>query len=140
MILKDNKLYLLFAGLFLLLQLPLSAQNYLSTPYSRLGWGEMQARNSVSGRMLGGTSYASRANTWINVQNPASYTAFDSLTSVIDGAFSLHSHTLSEGGVSQRGTTANMEYLYLGLPVIHNVWAMGLGIQPFASVLQLLFV
>ena len=134
MVLKNNKLYLYITALILLLQLPLSAQKYLSTPYSRLGLGEMQPRNSVAGRMLGGTSYASRENTWVNVQNPASYTAFDSLTSVIDGAFFLHSHTLSEGGVSQRGTTASMDYLYLGLPVINRVWAMGAGIQPFASV------
>lgn len=134
MMLKNNRLYLTITAFFLLLQLPLSAQNYLSTPYSRFGLGEMQPRNSVAARMLGGTSYAARPNTWVNVQNPASLTAFDSLTSVIDGAFSLHSHTLSEAGTSQKGTTANMDYLYLGLPVIHRVWAMAVGIQPYASV------
>lgn len=134
MILKKSRLHLYFAVFSLLLPLSLFAQNYLSAPYSRFGLGEMLPRNSVSGRMLGGTSYASRPNTWVNVQNPASYTAFDSLSSVIDGAFSLHSHTLSEAGVSQKGTTANMDYLYLGLPVINGVWAMAVGLQPYASV------
>lgn len=132
--LKINKLYLyswlvaiLLSGGFL------HAQQHLSEPYSRFGLGELQSRSSASVKGMGTTGYAFGEATTINTLNPASYSYFDSLSSVIDASFSFRSHTLRESGRVQNGSTAYMEYLYLGLPVTSR-WSTAIGVQPFSVV------
>ena len=111
----------------------LHAQQNLSEPYSRFGWGEIQSRSSSSVKGMGTTGYAFGDAVSVNTLNPASYTHFDSLSSIIDAAFSFRSHTLREEGRRQSGSTAYMEYLYIGLPVTSR-WATVFGIQPFSMV------
>lgn len=93
----------------------------------------MQPRMSVAGRGMGGASYAYRSPVCINVKNPASYTAFDSLSSLIETAMSYDFHVLQEGGERQQGSTMALDYLYIGLPVASR-WKTAFGIQPFSTV------
>ncbi len=110
-----------------------SAQKNLSAPYSRFGWGEMQSRSSQQTQVMGGTSMAFRSPVCVNSKNPASYTAFDSLSAVIDAAISFRAHSLTEEGQRQHGSTAYADYFSLGLPVTRH-WAVAFGIQPFSMV------
>lgn len=131
--LRNNRKNILILCLACGFAMGLSAQVHLSTPYSRFGWGEMQARSSAVTQGMGGTGFAFRSSTVVNCLNPASYTAFDSLSSVLEAAFSYRSHVLTESGARQQGSTANMEYFFLGLPVTAH-WSTAFGIQPFSSV------
>ena len=132
--LRINKLCILFVALSLSFPMGLlQAQQRLSEPYSRFGWGEMQPRTSAALRGMGTTGYAYSDPTVVNTLNPASYCGFDSLSSLIDAAFSFRSHSLREGGTRQQGSTAYMDYLYIGLPVSSR-WATAFGFQPFSIV------
>ncbi len=111
----------------------LQAQQHLSIPYSRFGWGEMQPRTSAAVRGMGRTAYAYADAICVNASNPASYIRFDSLSSVIDAAFSFQSHVLYENSARQSGSTAFMDYLYIGLPVTSH-WSTAFGLQPFSVV------
>ncbi|NLE63469.1 MAG: hypothetical protein GX612_06505, partial [Bacteroidales bacterium] len=70
----------------------LSAQNQLSSPYSRFGMGEMAKRMSSTNIAMGDVAYAYQSPLAVNVANPASYIAFDSLSCLIDAAFSFKYH------------------------------------------------
>ncbi|MBO7624357.1 MAG: hypothetical protein J6S82_03515 [Bacteroidales bacterium] len=120
-------------GMLLALSFRLPAQEYLASPYSRFGFGEMQPRTSQRIQAMGGTGLAYRSPACINAKNPASYTAFDSLSAVIDAAVSYRSHILTEGPARQQGSTAYADYFSLGLPVTRH-WAVAFGIQPFSVV------
>lgn len=132
MLINNNlKFYLLF---FLsIVSSVLYSQNYLSSLYSKYAWGEMQQRSSAATLSMGSVGYSFRDHISVNSMNPASYAAFDSLTSVIDAAVSYRSHSLSENGKTQFGSTANLDYLYLGLPVT-SFWSTAFGYQPFSIV------
>ena len=133
MILKNSKLLISFVAFSLCFHLSGRAQDYLSSPYSRFGWGEMQPRSTQKCQAMGGTAFAYRSPTCINSKNPASYSAFDSLSAVVDAAFSLRMHRLTEGSENQQGSTAFFDYFSFGLPVTSH-WATALGIQPFSIV------
>ena len=133
MILKHNKIIILLLGVTFVSQFSLSAQKYLGSPYSRYGFGEMQPRYSQRIQSMGGTGFAYSSPICINAKNPASYTAFDSLSAVIDAAFSYRTHILAEGSVRQQGSTAYADYFSLGLPITRH-WSTAFGIQPFSLV------
>lgn len=111
----------------------MSAQKYLGSPYSRFGWGEMRPRASQQTQAMGGAALAYRSPVCVNSKNPASYTAFDSLSAVIDAAFSYNTHVLTEGMQRQQGGTAYADYFSFGLPV-SSWWSVAFGIQPFSIV------
>lgn len=131
--LRNNKISLVWAVLLLMLSVPLPAQKHLSNPYSRFGLGEMQQRTSQRNRTLGGAALAYRDPVVVNSSNPASYTAFDSLSAVVDAAVSFGTHRLVEASKSQSGSTIFMDYLSIGLPV-SSWWATAFGIRPFSVV------
>lgn len=111
----------------------LVAQNQLSSPYSRFGLGELTQHNSYSNIAMGGVSYAHKQATSINFLNPASYVGFDSLSCLIDGAFSYKYHALQENTVKQTGSTMTFDYLALGLSVIPH-WNIVLGFHPYSFI------
>ncbi|MBO4580682.1 MAG: hypothetical protein J5701_00145 [Bacteroidales bacterium] len=108
------------------------AQNYLSSPYSRYGMGDIMPRTSAYNTSMGGVSCAFASPTVINFANPASYTAYDSLSCIIDVAATYKTHTLRSGIQSQKGGTAYLDYIAIGLPVT-KWWRTTVGFQPYSS-------
>jgi len=111
----------------------LSAQNQLSSPYSRFGMGEMAKRMSSTNIAMGDVAYAYQSPVAVNVANPASYIAFDSLSCLIDAAFSFKYHILQETANKQNGSTISFNYLSLGFSVLRN-WKTVLGFQPYSFI------
>jgi hypothetical protein len=67
--------------------------NNTSSPYSRFGLGELQPYTFGRTSAMGGASLASRNNQQINLANPASYTAVDSLGFMFEfGVFANYSN------------------------------------------------
>ncbi|MBO4541889.1 MAG: hypothetical protein IKS33_02165 [Bacteroidales bacterium] len=108
------------------------SQNYLSSPYSRYGVGDMMARTSMANVAMGGVAYAFQSPTVINFANPAGYAAFDSLSCLVDASFSFKTHTLRGASSSQKGSTAFIDYISVGLPIC-KWWRTALGYQPFSN-------
>ena len=60
------------------------AQRMSLSPYSRYGYGELENGSFGAARSMGGLGYGLRSSGQINALNPASYTAIDSLTFMME--------------------------------------------------------
>ncbi len=117
----------------LLLPMFMQGQTSISSPYSRFALGRLTPNNNILNMAMGGTSIASRNPLFVNPENPASYTAFDSTSFVFDGAFLLKRQTLSNIGVSSKTNDASLGYITMGFPVA-KWWKSSFGVMPFSSV------
>lgn len=113
----------------------LSAQfnNNTTSPYSRYGLGDLNTNSFGRTNAMGGAGIASRYNQQINLLNPASYSAIDSLGFMfefgIDGRFSQFKNDLG----SSKTTDINFEYFAMNFQVSNRIGA-ALGLVPFADV------
>jgi hypothetical protein len=107
-----------------------NAQNHLNSPYSRFGMGELKNRSSAGALAIGGTGYTLQSSTAVNFINPASYMGFDTLSFLIDAAFSWKNHSLI-ASTSQRGSTLQFEYLSCGFSIA-PWWKTAIGLQPYS--------
>jgi len=108
------------------------AQNEISTPYSKYGYGLPSNVTSGAYDAMGKVGYALQNPHLINFKNPASYVAFDSLSFLGDVAFSIYSSTLKTVDVTQKATYARANYITIGLPVTRH-WRTSAGILPFSN-------
>ncbi|MDE6298038.1 MAG: hypothetical protein K2M10_00130, partial [Muribaculaceae bacterium] len=69
------KLFVIFTLLF-----AAGAAAQVTTPYSMYGYGILGDRATSMQRQMGSVGYAMNSGRQINVMNPASYAAIDSLT------------------------------------------------------------
>ena len=76
-----SKIKLLLAAAFLA---SAAASAQTSSPYSMYGYGIIGDRATSLQRQMGGVGYAMNSGRQINVMNPASYAAIDSLTFLFD--------------------------------------------------------
>lgn len=107
--------------------------NNTSSPYSRFGMGELQPYAFGRSVAMGGASLASRYNKQINISNPASYTAIDSLAFIfefgVDGRFSNFNNDLGSSSLN------NVNFQYFAMKFQINNWmATSLGIFPFSDI------
>lgn len=124
-------------GLMALAILPLvpsvsTAQNNERSPYSRYGYGMLSPNTTAGSRAMGGLSVGLRDAYIINPGNPASYSAVDSLTFIMDVAVSLRNGWIAEGKRSDARTLGNLEYMTILMPLGRSL-AMSAGIMPWAT-------
>lgn len=107
--------------------------NNTSSPYSRFGLGDLQSYGFGRSAAMGGASIASRNHQQINLANPASYTAIDSLVFMfefgIDGKFSNFKNDIE----SSNTNNANFQYLAMKFQ-INNRIATSLGLLPYSDI------
>ncbi len=115
----------------LFLILGLQSQNFTSSPYSRLGLGEMRNEGTSYNRSIGNAGIALRKNNQINYLNPASYTAFDTLSFLFSGGLSGRYARVFNEEAEDHVHNFNMEYINIGFPVFKQ-FKMSLGLQPFS--------
>ena len=90
---------------------PLYGQgNSERSPYSRYGYGRLGERQTAGARAMGGLGAGLRDPNITNPANPASYTAVDSLTFIMDLAVSLRGSYLSEGSKRDSRALGNIDY------------------------------
>ena len=81
-----------------------SAQGSQQSPYSSYGYGMLSDNASSAQRAMGGVGYAMNNSRQINVMNPASYAAMDSLTFLWDFGVSLTNLNAKENGNTAKKT------------------------------------
>jgi hypothetical protein len=129
-----NKRASLLAGLILFPVL-LFAQfnNNTTSPYSRFGLGDLQYYSFGRTTAMGGATLASRNSQQINVSNPGSYTAIDSLGFMFEfgvvGKFASYNNDIA----SFNANDINFRYLALNFQVT-NWMATSLGLTPYSDV------
>ena len=107
-----------------------NAQNHLNSPYSRFGLGDLMPRTSIGMTAMGGTGYTYQSATTVNFTNPASYIGFDTLSFLIDAAFSWKNHRLT-AATTQQGSTFKFDYLSAGFSIT-KWWKTAVGLQPYS--------
>ncbi|MEI6138086.1 MAG: hypothetical protein WCP85_02405 [Mariniphaga sp.] len=134
--LKKISLTIAVATAFLLLPSLLKAQSEnsssTSSPYSRYGIGTLNGYSQGRSAAMGGIGAGVRYGFQINTENPASYTAIDTMTFLMD--FGLNSRHTNYETASQKngGNNVNFNALSFSFP-LKKWWATAFGITPLSE-------
>lgn len=109
------------------------SQNGVNSPYSRYGFGMMTDRSMGFNKGMGGVSQGFRGGQEINVQNPASYSAVDSLTALIDFGMSLYNGNYKLDGLQKNARNTSIDYFAFQFRAFKNI-GMSLGILPYTNI------
>lgn len=125
----------IFSGL-LLFALSLAAVAQVSTtlsPYSQYGLGVLADQSQGFNRGMNGLAYGLRNGTMVNVKNPASYSAVDSLTMIFDAGVSGQVTNFKEGGLRVNAKTANFDYAVAAFRLLPKV-GLSFGVIPYSNI------
>lgn len=112
--------------------LPAGAQD-TATPFSMYGYGTLSDHVTASQRAMGGVGYALRSSRQINVKNPASYAAIDSMTFLFDIGLDCGSVHTSQGDLKGKKTLGGLDYVTMQVPVTKYM-GVAAGLLPYSSV------
>ena len=109
------------------------AQNNTNSPYTRYGYGDLSDQYFGNSKAMGGIAYGLRDGAQINVLNPASYTAIDSLTYLFEGGLTLQNMNINANGVKMNAKNSSFDYLAMQFQV--KRWlAMSIGLLPYSNI------
>ncbi|MDE6383547.1 MAG: outer membrane protein transport protein [Paramuribaculum sp.] len=105
----------------------------INSPYSKFGYGLLNDNTTAAQSQMGGVGYALNSGRQINVMNPASYAAADSLTFLFDMGLTFSTVKMedTDGKSTQYG--GGLDYITMQVPISKRMGA-SLGILPFSSV------
>ena len=103
------------------------------SPYSQFGLGALADQSQSMGRGMAGLSVALRDSKSINVQNPASYSAVDSLTMVFDVGISGQITNYKEGTRKLNSKTADFDYAVALFRLFPKIGA-SVGVIPYSNI------
>lgn len=126
--------YIVLVGLVLALMAGTARgqSNDNRSPYSRFGYGTLQGQTTAGARGMGGVAVGLRDGLITSPANPASYTAVDSLTFLMDVGVSLRGSRLSDDATSDMRLLGNLDYFTMLFPLGRRM-AMSAGVMPLAS-------
>lgn len=116
--------------------LSLSAQDgaySLYSPYSVFGVGDLYSGAPARNRGMGGVGIASRNKRYINYLNPASITARDTLSFMLDFGLSSENKVFRQNDIKSANNTLNINDIMVSVPLFPKT-ALMVGLSPFSSV------
>ena len=124
---------IIFAILMVSLPLVSFAQNGINSPYSRYGFGIMADRSMGFNKGMGGVAMGFRDGQSINVANPASYSAVDSLTALFDLGLSLYNANFKMGDLQSNAKNSSFDYFAFHFRATKGL-GIAIGILPFSNI------
>jgi hypothetical protein len=118
--------------MFLSMNSILEAQSNLNSPYSAFGLGQLYNVNNVPVRSMGGISLGFSDNISVNINNPASYSGFDSTSFVFEGGLAGYSTTMKTTDLHSSSFHASFSHLLFGFPLT-SWWRTGIGLVPYSG-------
>ena len=103
------------------------------TPYSIFGIGDLFTQGSAYNKSMGGVGIATRNRRYINYLNPASVTARDSLSFMLDMSVAQNNRYFAQGDMTSGSNTFNINSITISFPIAYPHAAMLVGIAPFSS-------
>ncbi len=103
------------------------------SPYSIFGVGDITKQGNAYTKGMGGVGVATRSNRYINYLNPASVTARDTLSFMMDFGLTSENKVYKQGNITSANNAFNISDIVFSFP-IHGKTAMIMGITPFSSV------
>lgn len=121
--------------LALLISAPLTAwgQNGVNSPYSRYGFGLLSERSMGFNKAMGGVALGFRDGQEINIANPASYSAVDSLTSLFDLGFTVQNGNLQMGKLTQNARNSSFDYFAYSFRATEGL-GITVALLPFSKI------
>ncbi len=107
--------------------------NNTSSPYSRYGLGELHSYSFGRSTAMGGASIASRNSQQINIANPASFNAIDSLGFMFEFAVDGKASNFKNDVGTASYTDVNFQYFAMNFQINNRIGA-SLGLVPFTDV------
>jgi hypothetical protein len=132
--LKSNRLNFLVIVFLLAIPAGSYGQNSssTSTPYSRYGFGTLSSSSLGRGDAMGGIGIGIRNGFQVNTANPASYTAIDSLTFLMEFGMDARFTFSRTTDASNYRNDINFNHLTFGIPYT-KWWAGSFGLLPYSS-------
>ena len=103
------------------------------SPYSVYGIGQLHTPGTAWNRSMGGVGIAARNKRFVNIANPASVTARDSLSFMTDFGLTSKFTLFSQGEKKAVNNTVNIEDFVISFP-LWNHTAMMAGVTPLSDV------
>jgi len=110
-----------------------NAQNGVNSPYSRYGFGMLSDRSMGFNKGMGGVAQGFRDGQSVNLQNPASYSAVDSMTALFDFGLTLQNGNYKMGSVQKNIRNTSVDYFAMHFRAAKNV-GVAVGILPISNV------
>ncbi len=133
-VMKSTQTYIyILVSLLCFFGMSAQAQNSTSSPYSRFGYGELNDNVPGAYRALGGVGIGMRSNKVINPSQPASFSAVDSTSFMMDIAASAMWTNYSDMGGTKNKGNGNLEYLTIQFPLWKYI-GFSVGVLPYSSV------
>lgn len=120
-------------SLITLLAYPVYAENGMNSPYTRYGFGQLSPMATGTSKSMGSTGIGVRNSNQINLLNPASYVAVDTLTFLLDVGMSLGNTNLAEGGFKKNALNTTFDYLAMQFRLAPGL-GMTIGMMPFSNI------
>lgn len=127
------KRYLAATVLLSLIVQGVIAQSGTNSPYSQYGLGTLGEQSSGFNRGMNGLSLGFHEGNQINYQNPASYSAIDSLSFIFDAGIAGQITNFKEGNKKLNANNANFEYVVAGFRAFKHV-GVSFGILPYSNI------
>ena len=105
----------------------------MNSPYTRYGFGQLSAMETGANKGMGGTGIGVSNSSQINMLNPASYAAVDTLTFLFDVGMSLHNTNFAEGGVRMNARNSTFDYFAMQYRLTPKL-GMTVGMTPFSNI------
>jgi len=102
------------------------------SPLSRSGIGFIETAPLLTGKQFGGALSAVRSSSHINIANPASYSAVDSMSFITEFGVTYHINSVAQDGEAATYNNASFDYLAMMFPVT-RWWAGSIAILPASS-------
>jgi len=123
-----------FISITLLLgSLLLGAQENNSSPYSCFGIGDINYGETGRTSGMASTGISLSGRTFLNIANPASLTALDTNTFILDLTGSARGSLFTSGSDVQKTFSANFTRITMGLHLTPR-WSSAFSLQPYSTV------
>ena len=105
----------------------------VNSSYSRFGLGLPADQSQGSNRSMGGVAQGLRASYRINMLNPASYSAYDSLTFLFDVGMSLQQTHMKQNNITKNLNNTAFDYVNAAFRVMPHL-GMSVGFVPYTNI------
>lgn len=103
------------------------------SPYSRFGLGLLSDEAQGFNTAMSGLGVSLRGGNFANYTNPASYSAIDSLSFIVDAGMNVSFGTMTQNKVAMNLRTAQLDYVTLGFRLRRRL-GVSIGFMPYTRI------
>lgn len=122
-----------FCLLFLYSPVTLAQTAGTISTYSRFGLGLLNDQSQGFNKSMGGAGIGARIGNRINVTNPASYSAIDSLSFILDVGMNASFGQMKQESQKMAVKNASIDYVHVGMHIARRL-GLAVGFMPYTGI------